>query len=412
MKKVLLTSTALVAFAGAAAAEVTLSGWAEMGVVGGKDVESQFWNDVDVDFTMTGEADNGLTFGANVDLDSASDLGNHTGEMEDVEIFLSGEFGTVTMGDTDGALDWALTDAADWGNPGTIDDSETAHWGRQDTYLDGIYDGQIFRYDYTYGDFGFALSLETDDRSDTVLETEFGDVDRNDLAWAIGAKWTPELGAGTLKLGIGYQEGDQGSVGFGLTDAQVDQLSNEFASAFFDLDPLTLTEQEAGFIEAFDGVFGFDANTGESDELLVALGDDVSVAGISAGYEMDNGFSFGGSYSDWSGDDLDSGSFWGIGAGYAWEAFSISVNYGEHSFEYEGGSGLDTSGYGVAMGYDLGGGLSILAGYGKSEADLKIKGSFLGYDPILEEFTDTVYDVNETFDTEFDTWSLGLKMDF
>jgi len=412
MKKVLLTSTALVAFAGAAAAEVTLSGWAEMGVVGGKDVESQFWNDVDVDFTMTGEADNGLTFGANVDLDSANALGNTLGKMGDVEVFLSGEFGTVTMGDTDGALDWALTDAASWGDPGTIDDSETAHWGRQDTYLDGIYDGQIFRYDYTYGDFGFALSLETDDRSDVVLETDFGDIDRNDLAWAIGAKWSPELGAGTMKLGIGYQEGDQGSVGFGLTDAQVNQLAQDFAAAFFDLDPLTLTEQEAGFIQAFDGVFGFDANTGESDELLVALGDDVSVWGVSAGYEMDNGFSFGGSYSDWSGDDLDSGSHWGIGAGFAWEAFSISVNYGQHSFEYEGGSKLETDGYGLAMGYDMGGGLSILAGYGKSEADLKIKGSFLGYDPITEEFTDTVYNVNEKFDTDFDTWSLGLRMDF
>ena len=90
MKKVLLTSTAMVAFAGAAAAEVTLSGWAELGFIGGDGLVTQFWQDVDVDFTMTGETDGGLTFGANVDLDSAGSLGNTTGKMGDVTVFASG----------------------------------------------------------------------------------------------------------------------------------------------------------------------------------------------------------------------------------------------------------------------------------------------------------------------------------
>jgi len=425
MKKVLLTSTALVAFAGAAAAEVTISGWAEMGVVGGSGVESQFWNDVDLDFTATGETDGGLTFGANFDLDSANSLSNELGKMPDVEIFLSSEFGTITLGDTDGALDWALTDAASWGDPGTIDDSETAHWGRQDTYLDGIYDGQILRYDYTYGDFGFALSIETDDTSETELNNL--NIDRNDLAWGVGAKWSPEMGPGTMKLGIGYQQGDQGTVSFGLTDAQVDQLGSDYRNAItraaLSVSNLGPEQEEAffGFGVAFDNAFGFTQNTGEADTLNVALGANVRVYGISAGYEMDNGISFGGSYSDWEGDNLDSGSHWGIGAGYAWNAFSISANYGEHSFEYEGGSSLDTDGYGVAMGYDLGGGLSILAGYGYSNADVGLKGTLEGYTPVVNPVTGVVtgleptgnfYDIDEKVSTDFDTWSLGLKMTF
>ncbi|HEX9858652.1 MAG TPA: porin, partial [Paracoccaceae bacterium] len=49
MKKILLATTALVGFAGAAAAEVALTGYAEIGVAGGNGgVETQFWNDIDV----------------------------------------------------------------------------------------------------------------------------------------------------------------------------------------------------------------------------------------------------------------------------------------------------------------------------------------------------------------------------
>ncbi len=393
MKKVLLTSTALVAFAGAAAAEVTLSGWAELGVVGGEGIETQFWNDVDVDFTLSGEADNGLVFGANVDLDEAAGLGAETDDMG-IDVFVSGDFGTVTLGDTDGALDWAVSGVDAWGNPGSIADDETAHWGRQDTWLDGTYDGQILRYDYTFEDFGFAVSLEQDDRSDTVLDNTkigedangndiFGD-DRDDYNWAVGARYTPELGAGTLNLGIGYQAADNGQVGFGLTDLQVENLAEDILAAGWTADEL----------EAFTSVFGFNPQSDESDELTVSLGEDTKVWALSAGYTADSGWSIGGVYSDWSGEALDKGEYWGIGAGYAYEAFSIHLNYGEHKFEYKGDAdaSLKTKGYGLALGYDMGGGLSILAGYGKSDAKIAA--------------------FDESVDTDFDTYSLGLSMAF
>ena len=134
MKKVLLASTALVGFAGAAAAEVTITGSAEMGIYGGSEIETQFFQDLDVTFSMSGETDGGLSFGASVDLDE-SDGSATTGVSGAFEpnddggatIFVSGGFGTVTMGDTDGAMDWALTDAGNMGNPGTLADDETTH---------------------------------------------------------------------------------------------------------------------------------------------------------------------------------------------------------------------------------------------------------------------------------------------
>jgi outer membrane protein OmpU len=378
MKKILYASTALVAFAGAASAEVSLSGWASMGVAGGSGVTTQFYQDVDVDFEMSGETDGGLAFGASVDLDEASSGFGDPFDDQGVTIFVSGEFGTVTMGDTDGALDWAIDSTATWGDPGTIDDSETAHWGFQDTFLDGAYDGQVLRYDYSYEGFGIAVSVEQDDESDTRLDDL--DRDRYDYNWAVGASWSGEAGPGTIMIGAGYQQSDNGQVSFGLTDLQVRNLAEDFADA---------TDEERDELRE---IFGFDSNSDSADELSIGLGSGTSVWALSAGYEMENGFSIGGMYSDWAADELDSGSAWGVGAGYAFDAFSVHANYGEQSFETNSGGELDTTGWGVAAGYDLGGGMSVLAGYGSSTVELKGK--------------------EVKADTDFDTWSFGLKMNF
>ncbi|PRY24223.1 outer membrane protein OmpU [Aliiruegeria haliotis] len=387
MKKVLFTSTALVAFAGAASAEVSLGGWAEMGVIGGDGLETQFFQDVDVDFTLSGETDSGLTFGANVDLDEAGNLGCTTCN-QGVDIFVSGEFGTVTLGDTDGALDWAVAGVDAWGNPGSIADDETAHWGRQDSWLDGAYDGQILRYDYKTGDFGVAVSLEQDDRSDLARTDANGDVEDSDkYNWAVGATYAPQLGAGTLKLGLGYQQSDRGIVSLGITDAQGADLTERLETAFANGD---LDQDDLEFLETN---FGYIPQNNEADKIAVALGDDASIWALSAGYVTDSGISIGAVYSDWAGDELDEGSYWGIGGGYAYEAFSIHLNYGEHKFEGKAGGELKAKGYGLAMGYDLGGGLSVLAGYGKSEGTLSTGGRDFDFDAS-------------------DTYSLGLSMSF
>jgi outer membrane protein OmpU len=117
---------------------------------------------------MSGTADNGTTFGAAIDLDE-----NAAGVNQDdagVAIFISGDLGTLTLGDTDGALDWAMQEV-DFNGAASINDDHTTHAGfNGNGGLDGHYDGQILRYDYSFGDFSVALSVEQDDN-----QTAMGD---------------------------------------------------------------------------------------------------------------------------------------------------------------------------------------------------------------------------------------------
>ncbi len=308
MKKILLASTALVAFAGAAAADVTISGNAEMGLVntsgsngntntGG---DTEFFTDIDVTFTMSGETDNGLTFGASVDLDEGgdgSDASDNNREDGGATIFLSGAFGTVTMGDTDGALDWAMTEVAF--NSGSLNDDETEHAGYNgNSGLDGVHDGQIVRYDYSFGDFGVALSAELDD----------DDVDS--AALGIGFKYTADLGGTVLSFGLGYQS----------------------------------TEIKVGSTNA------------------AAVGDhDLIGASLSATFDA---FTVGVSYMDMDRPTLaSSGDHVGVGVGYTTGAISLSANYGQYDYD----DGTESDGYGLTAGYDLGGGAIVQVGYGDGD---------------------------------------------
>ncbi|HGG63159.1 MAG TPA: porin [Rhodobacteraceae bacterium] len=204
MKKTLLTTTAIVAFAGAASAEVSLSGYAEIGILQSDysaltngsaagqlvgDGDMRFHHDIDVKFSLSGETDNGLTFGATIDLDEVSNgISNHANPSS---VFISGGFGTVTLGDTDGALDWAMQEV---GIGSAIADDHTTHAGFNfNSGHDGVYDGQVLRYDNTFGDFGVALSAELDDSS------------VGDTAWGLGVKYNAALGGVDLGLGLGYQ---------------------------------------------------------------------------------------------------------------------------------------------------------------------------------------------------------------
>ena len=111
MKKLLIASTALVASAGFASADVTLGGSANAGVKynGGWETKStRLHYEIDFDVIASGTTDGGLTFGASVDLDaeisSASGQPNNN-PVKDPEVFISGDFGTLTVGNLDVAAD-------------------------------------------------------------------------------------------------------------------------------------------------------------------------------------------------------------------------------------------------------------------------------------------------------------------
>jgi outer membrane protein OmpU len=258
-------TTALVATAGIANADVTLSGMAQMGLQGGTGEQTQFVQDIDVTFRLSGSTDNGLTFGAAVDLDeNAANVGT---DDAGVAIFVRGNFGTLTMGDTDGALDWALTEA--WvGNAGSINDDETGHAGALGAYGDGIYDGQILRYDYSVGDFGFAVSVEM---SDT------GAVDDG---FAVGVRYGMDFAGGSVDFGLGFQNA--------TIAANRAWLPGNIRAA-----SLGLT---GGCTAPATGYCG----PGQAIE--------VDIIGVSAAVTLDSGLSFGLQYSTWETSPV-SGSF-------------------------------------------------------------------------------------------------------
>lgn len=220
MKNLLITTSALVAVAGAAAADghagVSLSGWAEMGI-SSVDGLSAATNDgdpilhtgVDVKFSLAGETDGGLSFGATIELDEAGNtgggVGTSTGVFDDstkASVFISGGFGSLTMGDTDGALDWAMTETA----MGTaINDDHTAHAGYNGN--DGGDAGnQTLRYDNTFGDFGVAVSV--------------ADIHEDDVNTQVGVKYNADLGGTVVGFGLGYaDQGDASLVGVSATAA-------------------------------------------------------------------------------------------------------------------------------------------------------------------------------------------------
>lgn len=223
MKKILLASTAFVGFAGAAAAEISLSGYAEIGIAGGDNIETQFHNDWQVNFNFSGTMDNGVEFGGKVQIEESNSPFsiNGTPKIDDEAFWVSGAFGKVTLGETDGAFDWALSEI--YTGTGLQDDHSThagAYWF---TGLDGTYDDQIMRYEYSFGDFAAAISAEMDDTG--VLDTNF----------AIGGKWAGNVSGVDVGVGVGYQDNGVNSV-WGLSGSA--GFSNGFSVAlgYADLD--------------------------------------------------------------------------------------------------------------------------------------------------------------------------------
>ena len=105
MKKILLASTALVLSAGVAAAEVKLSGDGWMGLTYDGNIaapasKTLMKSRARVTFTLSGETDGGLAFGGSFRADNAAAAAGGTAGS----VFISGDFGKLSMGDVDTAL--------------------------------------------------------------------------------------------------------------------------------------------------------------------------------------------------------------------------------------------------------------------------------------------------------------------
>lgn len=176
MKKILLATSILAATTGFAAAEVTLSGDARMGLVyNGSDVN--FSSRARVKFTLAGETDTGLSFGASFRADQALAGVNSAGDeltgigaigntrMGSGTVFISGGFGKLEMGDVASAGEAALGDLSGVGYTGLGDFSDIPYINGDGAQL-GQGTGAL--YSYSASGFGFYMGLfDGDDGSHT-----------------------------------------------------------------------------------------------------------------------------------------------------------------------------------------------------------------------------------------------------
>ena len=197
MKKILLATTMLVAGASIAAAEVSLSGSARMGVisnfddgvaVNGDESDLSFTSRARVVFNLSGESDSGLSFGASFRADNA--VGANAGDAGSV--FISGAFGKLSMGDVDGAAQMATGHVAGVGLTGLGDLNESTFLGAGDGATD-----PTALYEYAAGDFTVYVSV-----TNPVVAASAAPVLYTDLnAFAVGAKYT----FGDYTVGLGYE---------------------------------------------------------------------------------------------------------------------------------------------------------------------------------------------------------------
>ena len=122
MKKLLLATSMLVYVAGHAAADVSVSGDGRMGVVS-TDGESRFASRIRIKFSGSGTTDSGLTFGGSVRADNST--GGAAGTSGSV--YLSGGFGSLSMGDVDSADNVAVGQLAGVGYTGLGDSNEVQY---------------------------------------------------------------------------------------------------------------------------------------------------------------------------------------------------------------------------------------------------------------------------------------------
>jgi outer membrane protein OmpU len=343
MKNVLFATTAASALliGGVASAQgITLFGDARLGL--GYNIESD--GDVLVEdgdtpddlraisrirfgVNMTGETDSGITFGGTIRADNAAGGEGGSDGMNEGSVFVSGAFGTLTFGDTNGADEqWVGDVPGDFSLTGLTELDETLFvsnagdfgTGGGGSFAENPFGRPTVRYDFDIMGFGISASSNRD---------------LTDIA--VGTGYAADFGGGSWSIGVGYNT-------FESFDATVDTQT------------ITVVDVDGNEVEI------------EGDEIIGTFpdGEQWSV-GLNGEYDA---FGFGVTYVNLSTDDNPAGESFDadnllVGASFGWEAWSFGVVYGNILSADGALDELDgDSSWEVSAQYDLGGGASINAG--------------------------------------------------
>lgn len=276
---------------------------------------------------MTGVTDSGITFGGTIRADNSvggegGDLGQNEGE-----VFVSGSWGTLTFGDTNGADEqWVGDVPGNYSLTGLGDVNETlfisngGSFGEDNgtTFAENPSARPTIRYDYDFANFGISVSSNRD-------LTDVG----------VGVGYAADFGGGSWSVGAGYYN-YSGFTAIG--------------------DTVTVVED--------DGTL-----TDSTTETQIPDGEQWSV-GLHAEYDT---FGLGVTYTKVTSDTTEDGrgeaDSLTVGGSYTFNAVSVGAFWtGVLSAEGPGDfANLDgDDAYGLTAQYDLGGGASINGGIANS----------------------------------------------
>jgi hypothetical protein len=299
MKSILLTTTAIVAFAGAAAAENSFGGGASLGY--NDDIENGFYWDADVSVTLSQELDNGLTASATFGFDVVEDNLGQPMVAADYVLAVESDMAALRFGDLDPVAE---------ANYGGVSGDTTTGFADQSADFDAMLVGEA-----TVGDITAMMSYGV----------------------ALGGGVSGDKDLDALQV---YVSGS-----FGMVDA-------EFGYQ--------------GEYDGSDAVLGVSAST-------TAAGADITGAYLTDGTETSMGIAVAYPVGDvtvsgyYSLNDVAEDSY-GLAGDYAAGAIAVNAFY-----DFTGGatseSGDDTKEFGVEGSYDVGNGLTVLAGFISTTVD-------------------------------------------
>ncbi|MGR3434235.1 MAG: porin [Shimia sp.] len=333
MKNVLLASTALVAFAGAAAADVSFSGDANFKYLSGGTVDAnasagtpavttteRFDWGVDFNIAFSQELDNGLTAGVAMELDIVDDEVNGDGSLDvsDFVVSLTGDMAGLFIGDTQAAAKNRWASAGDM----EADDFSSQDGGNGEVYLRG---------DVTFGSVEMSIGgilgeIATKDANATY---DASNATLEQLSFGAVATF------GTVKAILAYQE--EGPA------AGLDAVSGDYVGASVLGVNLSTTLAGATVELAYAARDDFGGNNGETStglEVTYPIGDTIT---LGAYYVMED--------DDTNPNEEDN---YGVSVKYAQGPLTVGVFYRQEQ---------TVDDYGIDLDYDLGNGVTLYAGF-------------------------------------------------
>ena len=279
MKKILIASTALVATAGFAAADVDFSGAAGFGFIyDGSDWNPDYYTTLSV--AMTGETDGGLSFGA--DFDITQD--NGATAVGDTEVHVEGGFGKLTVGAVGSASD-AKLGLGDIGYSGLGTDNVA------EVLIDLADSGNIM-YTGSFGDFGVALSYDMNGTEifSVVATYAMGDynfgIGYDDWGLVAGSAFHVKAGGnfGDVALNALYsRSSDVDTTTFGVT-AGYTMGAATITAAYSQVDVAGLTADVYGLGVSYDLGGGASIDAGVAEVEVLGVGTTIADLGINMSF--------------------------------------------------------------------------------------------------------------------------------